>query len=291
MLESLKIFRLVAEHASFTRAAEVAGLTRPAVSRQIKQLERHFDLALFIRNTRQVTLTPAGEALLSHAERVLQAVSELESAMAAVRRGDRQVLIIGASTLPGESLLPQVLAAFRTEQPGVEVQVRVGNTDAVLHLLRNGQVDLGLVGYHVTDPLLACEPVAEDEVVLALRPGLNVPDPLPLARLRDLPLVLREPGSATRATISAALRRHGLDVTALQVVAELGSPESIKAAVRSGVGCAFLSLTSLLPGELPVVRLEGVDLRRPVCACWRRDRPLTPALRSLVDKLAGRSVT
>lgn len=285
MLEALKTFRLVALYSSFTRAAEAAGLTRPAVSQKIKQLEQHFGIALFSRNTRQVSLTPAGETLLAQTERVIQAVRELESSMEAFRRGDRQVLIIGASTLPGESLVPQVLASFRADHPGIEIQVRAGNSDSVLQMLRSREIDLGLVGYHVTDPMLLCEIIAEDEVVLITPPGLDVPDPLPAGRLRELPLILREPGSATRATVLAALQRQGIDLQALRVVAELGSPESVKAAVRSGAGCAFLSRTSLIPGELPAVRVEGVDIRRSVCACWPKDRPLTPAPGSLVAKL------
>lgn len=288
MLEALRTLRLVAAYSSFTRAAEVAGLTRPAVSQQIKQLEQHLGLPLFSRNTRQVALTPAGEALLAHAERVLQAVRELETSMEALRRGDRRVLIIGASTLPGESLLPQVLAAFCNDLPGVEIQVRAGNSDSVLQMLRAREIDLGLVGYQVNDPLLACEVIAEDELMVIAPPGWEVSDPLSAGELRELPVVLREPGSATRATVLAALGRQSLSLQGLRVVAELGSPESVKAAVRSGVGCAFLSRASLTPGELQAVRVADVDLRRPICACWRKDRPLTPALDSLVEKLKGR---
>ncbi|HWI60220.1 MAG TPA: LysR family transcriptional regulator, partial [Symbiobacteriaceae bacterium] len=230
MVEPLRIFTLVARYQSFTRAAEEAGLTRPAISQIIKQLEQQYGVSLLTRSTRQVTLTPAGETLLSYAERVLAAYGELEAAMVGARAGARLTLVVGASTLPGESLLPKVLAGFRQSHPDVEVQVRVGNTEEILQLLRTGQVSVGLVGQAVYDSLLDSEPVATDEIVLALPPGMDLPDPLPLSDLKQVSLVCREAGSATRGVAQAALARHGIAYQALPLVAELGSPEAVKAA-------------------------------------------------------------
>ncbi|HYF92474.1 MAG TPA: LysR family transcriptional regulator [Symbiobacteriaceae bacterium] len=286
MVEPLRIFSLVARHQSFTRAAEEAGLTRPAVSQTVKQLEQQYGVALLTRNTRQVSLTPAGVTLLAHAQRVLAAYGDLEAAMAGARAGAHATLVIGASTLPGESLLPPVLAAFRRAHPDVEVQVRVGNTGEVLQMVRTGQIALGLVGQAVTDPALVVRPVASDEIVLALPPGSRLPDPLPLSELQQLPLVWREPGSATRSVAQAELIRHGIAPQSLQVVAELGSPEAVKSAVRSGMGAAFLSLSQLAPGELPVVRLAGLDLHRPICAVWRQDRAPDAVAEDLIAHLA-----
>lgn len=287
MIDSLKVFRLVAQHASFTRAAELAGLTRPAVSQQIKQLEQHFGVELFTRNTRHVALTPAGETLLIHAERILHAAEAMEDAMSTLRHNPRTVITVAASTLPGESLLPRTLAGLREKLPDAEVHIRVANTEMVLQWVKDGQADLGLVGQQVSDPWLSCEQVTEDEILLALRPGETAADPLPLSRLAQLPLILREPGSATRATVIEALRSQGLDPASLRVVAEVGSPEALKAAVRGGLGCAFLSSASLAPGELPVVRVEGLVLKRPICACWPRHRTLNEVQRTLLDRLSG----
>lgn len=287
MIDSLKVFRLVAQHGSFTRAAELAGLTRPAISQQIKQLEHHFGMELFTRNTRHVALTPAGETLLQHAERVLQAYEALDEAMSIVRQDLQTLVTVAASTLPGESLLPLALASFREEHPSAEVHIRVTNTDTVIQLVKDGHVDLGLVGQQVTDPWLASEQVGEDEIVLIRPPGTALPDPLPLDRLCELPLILREPGSATRATVLEALRQQGIDLGALQVVAEVGSPEAVKMAVRAGVGCAFVSALSQLPGELPMGRVERLVLKRPICACWPRHRMPTELQRQLIARLSS----
>lgn len=289
MLEPLRIFLLVARHQSFTRAAEALELTRPAISQQIKQLEQQFGVVLMTRSTRQVSLTAAGQALLTHAERVLAVYGELEAAMAAAREDEREQLVIGASTMPGESLLPPVLAAFRQEHPQVEVQVRLGNTEEVLHLVRTGQVTLGLVGQAVTDSLLDSHTIAVDEVVLAVPPSLKLADPLPLTDLLRVPLVLREEGSATRRAVVEALRERGVEAASLRVVAEMGSPEAVKAAVRAGLGAAFVARHSLAGDGQPYVRLEGVEVRRPVAACWRHDRAPSGAARALLTLLEERA--
>jgi len=287
MIESLHLFRLVAREGSFTRAAELAGLTRPAVSQHIKHLEEHFGQPLFVRSTRQVTLTPAGEALLQHAERILGAVNEMETAMAALRPRDKIVVEVAASTLPGETLLPRALARFHREHPEAEVRVRIANTGAVLGWVRDGRADLGLVGQEVNDPWLESEQVVVDEIVLALRPGVVQPDPLPPDLLRQIPLVMREEGSATRSTVLHALGEIGITPGDLNVVAEVGSPEALKTALRSGVGDAFVSMACLSPGEFAFVRLKGLSIRRPICAVWQRHRPPADLHRALLDCMSA----
>lgn len=287
MLDSLKIFRLVAQHASFTKAAKLAGLTRPAVSQQIKQLELHFGMELLTRSTRQVTVTPAGAALLEHVDRVMQEVDLLEATMAAIHRDQAARITVAASTLPGESLLPRALAAFREERGDVEVQLRVANTEAVLHWVREGQVDFGLVGQQVDDADLRCQPVVEDEILLAIPPGESLPNPLPLRRLLQLPLIMRECGSATRSTVLEALLAHGISPSCLRVIAEMGSPEAVKSAVRAGIGYAFVSAANLVPGELATVQVEGLCLKRSICACWPRNREPSEPQRSLLARLSA----
>lgn len=277
----------MARTGSFTEAARAAALTRPAVSQHIKKLEEHFATQLLVRTTRRVTLTPAGELLLRHADTVLAAVDAMESAMARALEQAAQSLTLGASTLPGECLLPRALASFRRAFPGVEVRVHVGDTDMVVEWVQQGRVDVGLVGRKVEASDLVVEPLILDEIVLVLPPDRPEPPVLSPADLLHLPLILREPGSATRATVLAALERAGISLQELHVAAELGSPQAVKAAVRSGVGAAFVSRFCVQDREFPVARLEGVELLRPVCGCWRRDRPPPPHARALLDQLKG----
>ncbi|MDR7563883.1 MAG: LysR family transcriptional regulator [Armatimonadota bacterium] len=285
MLESLRVFRLVATTRSFTEAARQAALTRPAVSQHIRRLERLFGTRLLSRTTRRVELTEAGRVLLAHAERVLEEMARLESAMRDLSPQRTAPLLVGASTLPGEYLLPRALSAFRDRFPETEVRVWIGDTEAVVGWVRTGQVELGFVGQPPVDPELVVEPVVEDEIVLLLPPGYAVPDPLDVEALTRIPLVLREPGSATRFTVLSALERAGISPDRLRVAGQLGSPEAVKAAVRAGVGAAFLSRFCLRPEEGSPVRVQGLELRRWVCACWRRDRPPDRFGQALIEQL------
>ncbi|MCS7173920.1 MAG: LysR family transcriptional regulator [Armatimonadetes bacterium] len=285
MLESLRVFRFVAATRSFTAAARQAALTRPAVSQHIRRLERLFGTRLLVRTTRRVELTEAGRILLTHAERVLEEVERLERAMRELSSRRITPLTVGASTLPGEYLLPRALLAFRDRFPETEVRVWIGDTEAVVGWVRAGQVELGFVGQPPTSPELVVEPVVEDEIVLLLPPGYPPPDPLDVEALTRIPLVLREPGSATRATVLSALEQAGVPLARLRVAGQLGSPEALKAAVRAGMGAAFLSRFCLRPEEGPAVRVQGLPLRRWVCACWHRTRPPDRFGQALIELL------
>jgi DNA-binding transcriptional LysR family regulator len=285
VLDSLRIFHLVATTRSFTRAARQASLTRPAVSQHIKRLERHFRTQLLTRTTRRVELTPAGSILLQHVARVLEEVARMEQAMEEWHRQRALHLVIGASTLPGEYLLPGTLAHLRTRFPEADVRIHVGDTDQVLRWVREGVVEVGFIGRWADEPDLRIEPLMEDEIVLLLPTDHPLVDEIPPERLLDLPLVMREPGSATRATVLVALARHGVMVDRLRVVAEMGSPEAVKAAVHAGIGAGFVARLCLRPDEQRFTRLQGIPLRRPVCAVWREDRPLGELAQALVDAM------
>lgn len=291
MLDSLRVFRLVAQTSSFTEAARLASLTRPAVSQHVRKLEQRFGTRLLARTTRRVQLTPAGRVLLEHANRVLDAMSALEDAMAALERAAARTLVVGASTLPGECLVPQALATLRAERPDVDVQVRVGDSDTVLAWVRNDQVAMGLVGLQPDGADLVVECFGRDEIVLVFPPGVAVPPSVTLRELRHLPLILRERGSATRATVLAALAEAGIGEQELHIVAELGSPGAVMNALRHRMGAAFLSALCLPPGEFPWTRVQGLSLARPLCAAWRRDRPLPELGRILLNHLRERPAT
>jgi DNA-binding transcriptional LysR family regulator len=289
MLESLRVFHLVATTRSFTRAARQASLTRPAVSQHIRKLEDHFQVQLFARTTRRVELTPAGALLLGHVERVLEGVAEMERAMEEWRRLRTARVLAGASTLPGEYLLPGAVARLRSRFRDADVRIQVGDTDQVIRWVRQGVVDIGFIGRWVDQPDLRVEPLLEDEIVLLLPPDHPPVQEIRPQDLTQLPLVMREPGSATRATVLLALEEHGVPVDRLRVVAEMGSPEAVKAAVRAGIGAGFMARLCLRPEEQRFARIQGIPLRRSICAVWREDRPPGDLARALVDAMRQRS--
>lgn len=170
-LHKLRVFAVVAEHEHYTRAAEALGISQPALSVHVRDLERQLGLALFERAGRNIRLTEAGRLVHGYARRILALAVELDEAADDLRGLRAGSLRLGASTTVGEYLLPEVLAAFRRRHPGVAVTVEIGNTRRIADRLRHGELHLGLLGEPLGDPGLDCAPFRDDELVLIVPPG------------------------------------------------------------------------------------------------------------------------
>jgi DNA-binding transcriptional LysR family regulator len=270
------VFAAVVAEGSFSAAARRLGLTQPAISLQVRGLEEHFGRALLERSGRAVRLTDAGQQAHEHALRLLSLLSDMESAIRSQGEGPAGRLHVGASTTPGECLLPLVLAAFRARYPQVQLAVEVTDTAVVLERLVKHQYDVGLVGGIAHTERLEFVPFAADELALVAPPGHPVtragevsPD-----ELRRHAFVFREEGSGTRAAAERALEQAG--VTGLPVVSVLGSGESVKRAVAAGAGLAFISACALADHDadrLVVVPVRGLRVRRQLYVALNRHRP------------------
>ena len=261
----LRVFVTAARTLSFSKCAAVLNITQPAVSRHIGELEARYGMPLFSRGTSGVTLTKAGELLLSHAERLLSAYQKMDYDMDLLSQTSQGRLSIGASTTIAMYLLPPVLAAFMERSGGVEVSMLSGNSENVEQWLRDGTVDIGFVENASRRPWLHYEPLMADELV-ALE--AVTPD-----ELRGLPLVLREKGSGTREIIERALNRCDIRVEDLNVVIELSSTEAIKSFVRSSDTLAIVSVIALhrelADGSLRIVDIDGIDMPREFATAVR----------------------
>ena len=286
----LRTFQVLSETLHFRRAAEALGITQSAVSQQIAALERDLGAPLFERIGRRVYLTPAGEALARDAVRVLSAVSRAREDVAAVSRGDAGRLRVGASTTPGIYLLPGLLGRLRARFPRVALELRLSNSRQVEALTLANAVDLGVCGFRpVHEELFEIE-LGEDSIVAVAAPALagrrRRVAPGELARW---PCVAREPGSATRAAVDAALARVGLRAAP---ALELPSPEALVRAVEAGLGYGFASelavRDALRARRLVRLSIPGLDARRILYAVHHRDKRVTPAMRGLVELLRSR---
>jgi DNA-binding transcriptional LysR family regulator len=242
----------------------------------VRGLEEHFGRTLLERSGRAVRLTDAGQQAHAHALRVLSLLSDMESAIRSEGQGPAGRLHVGASTTPGECLLPPLLAAFRARYPQVQLTVEVTDTAVVLDRLVKHQYDVGLVGGIAHTERLEFAPFAADELVLVAPPGHPVTRAGEVGpeELRRYPFVLREEGSGTRAAAERALQQVGL--TGLPVATVLGSGEAVKRAVAAGVGLAFISGCSLRDSDAPglvAVSVRGLALRRQLYVALDRERP------------------
>jgi DNA-binding transcriptional LysR family regulator len=272
---------------SLSGAARALGRSQPAVSVQMKALARELGAALFRAGPGGLELTGAGELFASYAERVVRLVEE---GAAAVRRGEStQTVRVAASSTPGVALLPGLLGSFHRRVSQVRAQLEVRNSEDVEARVAAGLADLGVVGGRRTLSNLGAETWGEDELVLALparhrlagRAGAIAP-----RELESETLLLREAGSATRATIEAAFLRARAPFPRVEVV---GSTEAIKAAVAAGLGVGILSRFSIArerrQGELAARRLAGLDLRRPLLLLLDPKRELPEAAQTLLVHL------
>jgi phosphonate transport system ATP-binding protein len=197
-------------------------------------------------------------------------------------------LRVGASTTPGEHILPPSVAAFARAHPSVPVRLMVKDTSDILRALRDGALDLAFVGARGPFPELHFEDFAEDEIVLIASPSFGgLPEPLAPSLAARLPRVDREPGSATRATVEAQLSEMGVALDPGSSVLEAGSVASLVAAVEAGMGVGFASRRSvtraLAAGRVREVRLDAIKVPRRFFVAWRSDAALSGPARSFLD--------
>jgi DNA-binding transcriptional LysR family regulator len=241
-LEQLRIFVAAAEREHVTQAARDLNLTQSAVSAAIGALEARYAVKLFDRIGRRIALTQAGHLFLKEARGVLLRAADAEAALADLAGLKSGTLSLAASQTIGNYWLPPLALKFRAAYPGISLNIRVGTTPFVADLVRDGIVDLGLVEAEVDDPALSAIPMPGDDLVIVVSSALALPAKAkPPVLLKDLPWVLREKGSATRAMFERALKSLGLAARELNVVLELPSNEAVRTAVAAGAGAAALS--------------------------------------------------
>ncbi len=257
----LKVFHTVAGVLSFTRAAEMLHMTQPAVTHQIRQLEEEFNARLFDRTNNRISLTEAGESVLVHADKILALYDDMKETVKTLT-GDRTGLVtIGASTTIAEYMLPGLLGGFKQQFPDVQIRLRVANTDAVVAMVADNSIDLGVVEGEVDNQLLRVEHCQQDELQVIVRPDhvLSAQKSVKPSDLVDYPFIHREDGSGTRSVIERYFSEHGVDENTLNRPFELGSTEAIKGAVQAGVGITIVSRATLSK-ELALGHLKALPL-------------------------------
>ncbi|HET7875393.1 MAG TPA: LysR family transcriptional regulator [Methylomirabilota bacterium] len=285
-LNKLRAFESVARLRSFTAAGAELNISQPAVTVQVRDLERHFGVPLIDRRRRRrVELTRDGELLSEYARRILATALEAERALIGARELDVGTLPLVATPTAASYCLPAVLDAFKSRYPGIHVELLVVNSREALKRVAALQSDLGVLTGPVRDPTLVTVPFFEDRLVLA------VARDHPLARRRSVDvrrlagerMIIREKGSATRALVEAELRRAGVKVEASM---ELASNEATLQTVSSGHGLAIVSAEvvqrDVEAGRIAAVALRGVDLKRTFWFVCRRERAHYPTVREFI---------
>ena len=286
----LRLLVEVDRRGSISAAADACRLSQPSATKHLKTLEAAVGEKLVERNGRASQLTEAGRIVADHGARVLDTLQGMEEEMRALRDAERGTLALAASTTPGAYVLPSILQCFADRHPKVDVDIAIGPSARVAESLRRREVSLAIAGEVDLPPGVRAEPFLEDELIGIAAPG-HVKLRRGRARVADLAehtLLVREPGSSTRAVSERYLARAGYRPAKRW---ELESNEAIKRAVQAGLGIGFLSklvgAAEVDRGELVSFRVGGAKpMSHPIYLLLPDDRELTPAERAFVSTLS-----
>jgi DNA-binding transcriptional LysR family regulator len=279
----LETFCRVAELKSFSKAADDLFLTQPTVSGHILSLEQSLSLRLFDRTSREVRLTKAGEIFLEYALKILSSRKDLLNALSEFSLGIKGELSLGASTIPGEYLLPKLMGDFKKEHPHFVISLKIADTKEIVQYVLQDNVEFGIIGAKMNHPSLHYEKYEVDEIIVVAPPDH------PLIRKRRVtveellkePWIIREDGSGTQMAVEKALRKKGKSLKQFNVVMEMGSTSSVKGGVKAKLGLAFLSHRAteeeLDQGFLFRIDVEGIEpIVRQIYIVYHRGRTLSP---------------
>ncbi len=294
-MKQLEIFACVSKTLSFSKAAEELYISQPTVSACVSALEKELGAQLLIRNTKEVSLTKAGRELLGYAQKIL---SLREQAVQSMRGEDRETsgfIDILSSTIPAQHLLPEMIAAFQKQWPNMVFRVDQADSRQVEREMASFRYDFGLVGTLSNEERFVHSPVYDDELILALPKGM--PESPERIRenfaeyIRQVPFVMRESGSGTRAEIETLLSKMGVALQELHLCAYFSDAHSILGAVAGGMGVSLVSKVAaalhVQAGLLQMVEMNSPLFHRQIHLLYHKERWLSPVQRAFADHVRG----
>ncbi|MBU4344916.1 MAG: LysR family transcriptional regulator [Proteobacteria bacterium] len=295
-LRQLEIFCRVVELKSFSKAAEAVFLAQASVSERIANLESMVGAKLLDRLGRQVVATRAGKLLYKHANELLdmkrRACLEMENFLG-IKKGE---VHIGASTIPGEYILPKSIGLFNEKYPSISVVLAIADTDEIKRRILHGDFDLGVVGSKSANRELIFKELWNDELVLAVPRNhrWSKKGEIDIKELSNEPFILREVGSGTLRIIEEYLGPSASKIIdSLHVVARLGSSTAVKEGIKAGLGVSILSSraieTELETGSLKTLQLKGISMLRKFYLIIDKRRTVSPICRAMLDFLVSTS--
>jgi DNA-binding transcriptional LysR family regulator len=286
-LHQLQIFEAIAQHGSFTRAAEELFLTQPTVSQQMKQLTKAIGVPLYEQIGKRIYLTDAGKAVLDVGRDISQRFNDLEMTLADIK-GLKQGNLKLAAITTAKYFVPRILGTFRQRYPGINISLQIANRQQILDRLANNLDDLYFIGQPPEDLEINLRHFLDNPlVVIAPRNHPLAQEKLiSLERLIEEPLIMRESGSGTRMAVEGFFAENRLK---MKVEMEIGSNEAIKQAIVGGLGLSVLSRHSLAlegpQGPLVVLDVEGFPIQKHWYVIYPRSKQLSIVAQTFLDYL------
>ena len=289
-LKQLDIFCKIVELRSFSRAAEEVNLTQPTVSERIASLETAFDTLLLDRSSKKIIPTKAGKLLYSYAKRTLKIRNELIQAMDKFLGLEKGELVIGGSSIPGTHIMPRLIGKFRETHPGINVILKLGDSQEIIEGVESGDFELGIIGKKPDNHKITCLDFEKDSMILVVHkehPWTRKEQIITINSIVKEPFIMREEGSGTRNIIENILIQNKINPGKLNVVCELGSSEAVKQGILAGIGISILSKreveTELELGFLQQIDIENIQFDRKFYLIYHRERPRSPICKSFID--------
>ncbi len=289
-IETLKVFSDLAESESFTKAAQVNGITQSAVSQQISALERYFNAPLIERSRKRFRLTREGEVLYSYSKQIIYDYETACSKISEVKDLVSGCIRIATIYSIGLHELPPYVREFMKTHPTVNVQVEYRRVNQVYDDVLGNTVDLGLIAYPESDARLTAIPLRQDPMMLACHPQHKFASKpsIKLSELTGAKFIAFEPDIPTRHAIDKAFASKGVQT---DTVMELDNIETVKRAVEIDAGVSIIPLGTmqqeLEKKTLAAVKFEDVDMYRPLAIIHRNKKALTPAMKEFIAMLLG----
>lgn len=262
-LKQIRTFMEVVQEKSFTNASLSLKISQASISHQISQIEKMLGVKLIIRNSQDFALTREGEIFLKYCDKLKSDVESLKNELSAGTFGGTIRII--ASSIPGTYIVPSILSSLNRSNAGFYFKLEVGNSREAIEKVKQGDADLAIVGREIKHPALSYSELINDEIVLIAPEGFK--GTVQIDNIRNIPLITRESGSGTRNTVESYLNRLGIIPSELNVIMEATSSESLREAVISGLGLAFISALAidrdLKLKNLKVVKVKGINIIRP----------------------------
>ncbi len=287
----LQTFILIVEKKSLTKAARTLHLTQPAVSKQLNSLEKYYGASLLSRTSRCVEITEAGRMVFEYGKQILTIINESLADVRTLEKDLHGSLIIGASTIPGEYILPAALGRFQALHPQVKARLEIADSTEVGQMTLDGKIEAGMIGITLENAALRQEYLFKDELVV-IAPAehpLTEKESITLENFLEEPFVVREAGSGTRMVLENKLKEAGIAPEKLKIKLELGSTEAVVNAVAAGLGISLVSRFAVKnridTGEIAVINIVDLPLERGLYFITRRDQVQSPLVEAFYDFL------
>ncbi|MCP4746962.1 MAG: LysR family transcriptional regulator [Desulfobacteraceae bacterium] len=290
--DQLNAFHKVAEVGSFTVAARELFLTQPAISQQIQSLETHYGIILFDRSGKKVTLTAEGKLLLSYTDKLFSLLEQIEVLFGQLHGLQKGKIVIGATAVMGTYFLPKMIGSFNKRYPGIDFDVRMGNSHKVANMILDGKVDIGFAGRLKGNPRIVTICIHKEKLIAVSGSEHSFIDSktTPVTALDKIPLIWREKGTQTRVLVKKWLEKNSGGEYPKKTI-ELQNLEAAKRTVIEGFGITILPEVSarreLHLGLLKPVKLQGFDLSADYYLFFLKKKIISKAVRTFLELISG----